>query len=304
MIGGGLCALGIFFADFWLFSSGTLFWGIFNGFAMYYRFAAADVAGAEFRSRAVSLVMGGGVVAALAGPALAGWGRDFFPAFLFAGSFGAIAFLPLGSVFLLFFVKIPVPSSEELNLPVRPLLKIVSQPATFVAILGAVVGYSVMAFLMTATPLSMAGFNLSFENTVFAIQWHVFGMFAPSFLTGHLIRRYGVLRIIFFGCLFNLLGVGVNLNGVGLVHFWVSLFLLGLGWNFIFVGSTTLLLETCSGAEKTKIQALNEFLTYGAITIASFSAGNLQFHFGWQVINYGVIPFILLVLLGLWRLRV
>ena len=169
---------------------------------------------------------------------------------------------------------------------------IARQPVFLVAAIGGMLGYGIMALVMTATPLAMHDHHYAFGDTAFVIEWHVLGMFAPSFFTGHLIRRFGVLQIMLAGGVLSAACVGINLTGSSLSHFWLALFLLGVGWNFLFIGATTLLTETYAPEEKAKTQALNDFLVFGTVTVAVLSAGSLQHHLGWRAVNYGVIPLI------------
>jgi MFS family permease len=187
------------------------------------------------------------------------------------------------------------------NEPARPLSSIVRQPKYLIALVCGLFGYCVMTFVMTATPLSMQGHAFHFDATSTVIQWHVVAMFAPSFFTGSLIARFGVATIMGTGALIGLTCLGVNLSGASFGHYLVGLMLLGLSWNFLFVGSTTLLTETYTLAEKNKAQAFNDFIVFTAVALASLSAGALQNRFGWEMVNYGALPLLLAALAGsLW----
>ena len=280
---------GIHQGSFPLFAVGSAMFGIHNAFWQYYRFAAADTASPEFRSRAISLVLSGGVVAAVCGPELAKWSRDFFEGVPFAGSYAVIVVLCTAAIGILQFIRIPKPSMAQRRETGRPLSVIASQPAFLVAVMAAMVGYGVMALVMTATPLAMICHHHPFEDAVFVIQWHALGMFAPSFFTGHLIRRFGVLNIIVVGIVLNLACVAINLSGVMVFQFWSALLLLGVGWNFMFVGATTLLTEVYTVAERAKVQGLNDVMVFASVTFAGFSSGALQNAFGWEAVNYGVV---------------
>ena len=178
---------------------------------------------------------------------------------------------------------------------------IARQPAYFVAVASALVGYGVMNFIMIATPLAMHDYAHAFSDTAFVIQWHVFGMFFPSFFTGHLIRKFGTANIILTGVLLLSLCVSINFTGETVIHFWSSLIFLGVGWNFVFVGATTQLTETYTPAEKAKAQALNDFIVFGTVTLTSLSSGAVQNLLGWQTINMAVLPFLLIIFLAnLW----
>jgi MFS family permease len=295
LVGAGLAAYAIVNASFAYFCVAAGLFGVFNGFGTYYRFAAADAASADYKSRAISYVMAGGVVAAFVGPNLAHWTQAWFPVGEFAGSYASLLGIFGLSVLALLFVRIPRPAPIAPHESGRPLGIIARQGSYVVAALCAAVGFGVMVFVMTATPLAMHAHAHSFGDTAFVIEWHIFGMFAPSFFTGHLIRRFGVLNVMLAGALLNILCVGVNLVGTEVGHFWTGLVLLGVGWNFLFVGGTTLLTETYREPEKAKAQGLNDFLVFAAITVASLSAGALQHYFGWRAVNFGVVPLIVLI---------
>jgi MFS family permease len=301
-IGGALlAAYAIVHDSFALFALAAALSGVFAGFGNYYRFAAADTASDAYRSSAISYVMAGGVVAALVGPNLAHWTSDWLRA-PFAGSYLALAGILVLSFLTLLWLDIPRPPVAERG--GRALGAIARQPVFVVAALGAALGYGVMALVMTATPLAMHEHHYAFGDTAFVIEWHVLGMFAPSFFTGHLIRRFGVLTVMLMGGVLNAACVAVNLSGTQLGHFWLALFLLGVGWNFLFIGATTLLTDAYTPAEKAKTQALNDFLVYGGVTLAVLSAGSLQHHLGWRAVNLGVIPLILVTLAAIaWLVR-
>lgn len=303
LAGAAVTTGGILNGSFVIFCIGMTLIGAFNGFGQYYRFAAADVASQEYRSRAISYVLAGGVIAAFAGPNLANWSRRLLPE-EFAGSYASLILIYLLSFAMAALLKIPPPAAASRTETGRLLSVIARQRAYLVAVASAMVGYGVMNFIMIATPLAMQIYAHPFSDTAFVIQWHVFGMFAPSFFTGHLIRRFGVANIMLTGIVLLALCVGVNIAGTTVMHFWVSLFSLGLGWNFLFVGATTLLTETYSFNEKAKAQALNDFIVFGTVTLTSFSSGAVQHTLGWETVNLGVIPFlVLIVLANLWLRR-
>ena len=274
--------------------AGSFFIGTFTAFAQYYRFAAADVANEEYRSRAISLVLAGGVVAAFAGPNLANASRDMIAA-PYAGCFIVVAGLAALTLLVLAFVRIPRPAARAEDGVARPLVEIAAQPRYLTAVTGALVGYSVMNLLMTSTPLAMETRTFPFPDTANVIQWHVVGMFAPSFFTGHLIRRFGTLRIMFAGAVLQMACVAVNLAGDTYVHFLGGLVLLGLGWNFLFIGATTLLTGTYTAREKAKAQGFNDLLVFTAVTFTATTSGYLHFEFGWRSLNVGVVPLLVLV---------
>lgn len=276
--------------DFLLLCIGSSLVGVLNGFSMYYRFAAADCAEEEHRSRAISLVLAGGVIAAFTGPNLARATASLVPGASYAGSFGALAALQAVTITILLFVRIPRLTAAERHDRGRPLGEIVRQPATIIAILAAVAGYSAMTLVMSATPLAVIGHNLHFSDAAFIIQWHVFAMFAPSFVTGTIIRRLGVLPVIAAGALAILGCVAINLQGADMLHFVSALVLLGLGWNFMFIGGTTLLTTVTARPEQAKVQGLNDFLVFGSVAVAALSSGALEQGVGWQAVNMGAVP--------------
>ncbi len=304
VLAGLLGALAIARASFLLFCAAGVLYGTFSAFAQYLRFAAADAADrAELadrtaaRGRAISWVMTGGVVAALLGPELADRTREALPPLLFAGSYLAIAGLALTGFLTLAALDLPraAAGAEDAGPAGRPLGAIARQPAALTAFLAALVGYVTMNLLMTATPLAMLACGHGFGDTKHVIQWHVLGMFAPSFVTGRLIGRFGVERVILAGVALNLLCVGVALSGVEVERFAIALFLLGVGWNFLFVGGTTLLTTCHSAAEKAKVQGLNDLLVFTSVAASASLSGLAHSTIGWQAMNLVAIPPLLLV---------
>ena len=299
LAGALLAAFAILSEAFVLFCIAAALVGAYNGFGTYYRFAAADVATDDYRPTAISYVMAGGVIAAVVGPNLADWTGGLWASAQFAGSYAALAGLYAVSLVTLMWLDIPRPSEHEAHDTGRPLRAIAVQRGFVVAVLGAALGFGTMSLVMTATPLAMHAHAHPFSEAALVIEWHVLGMFAPSFFTGHLIRRFGVLNIMLTGAVLNVLCVAVNLIGTDVAHFWTALVLLGIGWNFLFVGGTTLLTETYEDAEKAKVQALNDFLVFTMVMLSSLSAGALHYHFGWRAVNLGVLPPVALVLCAL-----
>lgn len=303
-LGGALlCTYGIFAHSFAAFCGGAFLLGAFNAFGQYYRFAAADTATLQFRSQAISLVLAGGVVAAFAGPNLAIWTRAMFDTALFVGSYASLIALYAASVLVSSFIAIPPPAEAERDQSGRLLGNIMRRPDFIVAVLSAMIAYGVMNLLMTSTPLAMQHNGHSFGATAFVIQWHVLGMFAPGFVTGRLIKHLGLLNVMLTGSV--LLGVcaGVNLLGVSVVHFWLGLLLLGVGWNFLFTGATTLLTEIYTAAEKAKVQGINDLLVFATVTLSAISSGALHHSIGWAAVNLAVAPLIILSLLAITWLR-
>ena len=291
----------IFKESFWLFALGGAFLGTHTAFWQYYRFAAADTASAAFRSRAISYVLAGGVVSAILGPELAKYSRDLFEPVVFAGNFVVIAVLCLITITVLQFVRIPPTSEEDRATSGRPLLVIVRQPKFITAVIAAMCGYGVMVLVMTTTPLAVVANEHSFNDAAFVIQWHILGMFVPSFFTGHFIKRFGVLPIIVVGASLTAVCVAVNMSGIGLTQFWLALIALGVGWNFMFIGATTMLTETYEPSERAKVQATNDFLVFGTVAVASLSSGVLFNSIGWQGVNLAVLmPIVLILSVAIW----
>jgi len=301
----GLSVFAIFQSSFLLFALGGALFGIHGAFAQYYRFAAADSAGEQYRSRAISLVLAGGVVGAILGPELSKLSRDVFHPVVFAGNFVVIGSLCLIAVVILQFVKIPHLTSAQRLKTGRPLLVIARQPAFIVAVLSGMLGFGSMTLVMTSTPLAVTAHDHSFSDVAFVIQWHVLGMFAPSFFTGHLIHRYGTLNIILAGALLIMSCIVINLSGVKLANFWFALAALGVGWNFMFIGGTTLLTTSCRPEERAKVQGANDFCIFGVVACAAFSSGILHDVLGWQAVNLSVaVPIGISFCAALWlRLR-
>jgi len=299
----GLSVYALFSINFPLLVFAALLFGVHNAFWQYYRFAATDTVSPEFRSKAISFVLAGGVIAAFIGPELAKVSIDFFEPVKFAGGYAAVMVIILISMTVMQFVEIPKPTAEERSESGRPLLEIVGQPKFVVAVLSAMLGYAIMILVMTATPLAMQFCDHSFNDTAFVIKWHMLGMFVPSFFTGHLIKKFGVLNIITVGVLLMLGSAATGLSGIAVSQFWGALFLLGVGWNFMFVGGTTLLLETYRPEERAKVQALNDFTVFTVVAIASFSSGAIQHHFGWEWITAGMFAPMMIVLVATTWLR-
>ncbi len=297
VLGASLASIAIIQGSFWLFVAATTSIGIFAGFSNYFRFAAAESVEPAMRSRAISWVMAGGVAAAVIGPTLARWTRESVEAAEFAGSYMAAIGLYLLIFLTLSFLKLEEPRSlgQAMQETGRPLKQIARQPAYMVAVICGMLGYGVMTFVMTATPLAMDHHQYLFDHTSLVIQWHVVAMFAPSFFTGTLIARFGLLKVMMAGAGFGFLCVAINLMGTSFDHFLYALVCLGISWNFLFVGSTTLLTETYRSEEKNKAQALNDFIVFTVVALASLSAGALQHAVGWERVNLGVLPLLVLV---------
>lgn len=291
-------------ASFFLFNLAMGLLGVSNSFVGYYRFAAADVADEAFRPQAISWVLAGGILAAILGPWVATGSQGWFNGELYIGALVAMLGLQLLTGFLLLGLNMPAPATNHRSTRTRPLTQIMRQPTFLVATLGSTVSYSIMVFVMTATPLAMAAVEHSFDQTASVIQWHVLGMFAPSLITGWLIKRLGVLRIILTGTVLTLACMGLNLAGTTFWHFAMALLLLGLGWNFMYVGATTLLTETHTPEEKGKVQAVHDFIMFSFVALATFLAGRVFHRFDWALLNQLSWPIVLCTLLVvLWLQR-
>ena len=292
MLGGLVAAGGVFASSLLLLCMGTLLVGAYQGFAQFYRFAASEVADAAFRPRAISFVMAGGIVAAIAGPALGRLGGDLLTP-TYTASFLILSVVSLVAVGVLAAVQVPRAATlSGTDAHARPLREILSQPTYLVALFGAATGYGVMILAMTATPLAMAHHNHDLSETATVIQLHVLGMFLPSFFTGSLIARFGVLRIMLAGVALFLGHVLITLSGTGMYSFTAALVLLGVGWNFLYIGGTNLLTRSYTPAEKGKAQAVNDLSIFLVGLAASLSAGAMQNAFGWQTLNLLLLPWL------------
>ena len=291
VVGGAISTLAIAMSSFWLLCFGTLIMGVYGAFGLYYRFAAADSADTEFKAKAISLVLAGGLVGGLVGPALSKWTRDLAqPEFL--ASYASLMVFSLISMAILSRLQIQQAKEDEAKAPPRTLGNIMAQPAFIVAVTLSAIGYGVMSLLMTATPLAMGFHGHPYSSAATVISWHVIAMFAPSLVTGSLIKRFGLLSVMLAGVAIMFVCVAIALAGTTVTYFWVSLVLLGLGWNFMYVGGTTLLTEAYRPSEKAKTQGMHDFLVFGVAIVSSFSSGLLLKSNGWQMLNYVAIPFL------------
>jgi predicted MFS family arabinose efflux permease len=295
-VGGLIGASALRISSFELFCLACMCIGAGNAFAQYYRFAAADAAPESFRSKAISLVLAGGVIAGVVGPELAKHTIDWFLPTLYAGCYVTLTIIA-GAIFVILQgVRIPRLTAAQLRDSGRPLAQIVRQPAFFVAVLAGALGYGSMTMVMTATPLAMKGCGFAFSDTATVIQGHVIAMFLPSFFTGSLIQRFGNLRIIAIGSLLTAGCLVANMSAVAFGNFSIGLALLGLGWNFMFIGGSTLLTRAYTTAERAKTQAANDFVVFSSSVIGAFSSGLLQNNFGWVAVNAGIAPAMLIAL--------
>ncbi|MFT5489315.1 MAG: MFS family permease [Paracoccaceae bacterium] len=293
--GGALGAYAITQGDFTLFCVASLLTGSFNGFCHYFRFAAADVSTAAYRSKAISFVLAGSIVAALLGPTLARNTADLM-AVQFAGVYLAliVVYLLVGCV--VSFIDIPAPTAEQRKAGGgRPLSVIARQPKFIIAVCAATFGYLVMSFLMTVTPIAMGVCGFTFSDSSYVIQAHILGMYAPAFVTGHLINRFGVNNILIAGSILCGASIVIHLSGIGFMNFLSGLVLVGIGWNFLFTGGTTLLTQTYTPEEKAKVQGLNDFFIWGTISIGAVTSGAVQHSVGWDAVNLVMAPLVVIV---------
>jgi MFS family permease len=288
-------ALAIAAGSFWGLCGGTVLIGSYNAFGQQYRFAAAEIVNEAWRGRAISWVLAGGIVGAMVGPETAKWTRGLM-AVPFLSSYLFLAALAVAALLVQTSLRLPMPRQKRSGEAVRPLSRIVRQPVFLAAALGGAVGYGVMNFLMTATPLAMMAHHHAFADTAFVIEWHAFAMFAPSFVTGALIARWGVLTVTGTGALLMIGCIAAAGFSTSVPGFWTALVLLGVGWNFLFVGGTTLLTEAHRPAERAKVQGLNDFLVFGTTASASLFSGVLLEQLGWPRMAYWMVPFLALVL--------
>jgi MFS family permease len=292
---GSIAAMGIGAASFALFCLGTFIAGFYGAYVQSYRFGAADAASPGFRSRAVSWVMAGGVAGGVIGPQTVIWMRDLVPGAMFAGAFLGQALLALGSILVVSFLRAtPVVAVETGG--GRPLLEIARQPRFITAVAAGLVAYGMMSFVMTAAPVAMVDCGLPVTAAALGIQWHILAMFGPSFFAGRLIVRYGKERITALGLILIAIAAAIGLSGLTVAHFWATLVLLGVGWNFGFIGATTMVIECYRPEERAKVQGANDFLIFGSVAIASFSSGRLLSVGGWDYVNWLVFPPVALAL--------
>ncbi|WP_218243500.1 MFS transporter [Comamonas fluminis] len=302
VISGIVAAQGIAHSNFITFCIGTALAGFYAACVQSYRFAATDLVPSNEQAKAISRVMIGGLIAAIIGPQVVIWTRDALPATPFAGSFYSQAALALLALPLLIGLRLPPPQAKTVAAgDARPLGEIARTPQFIVACAAGVVSYGLMAFLMTAAPMAMVGCGHSVGKAAMGIQWHVLAMFVPSFFTGKLIARFGKRPITALGLLMIGAAGALALMGLDIFHFWGSLVLLGVGWNFGFIGATAMLTECYRPSERAKVQALNDFLVFGTVAVASFGSGQLLHSAGWNGINIGMLPLVavVLVMLGL-----
>ncbi len=280
---GLLAMLAVIMGWFWLFCLATFFGGSYAAVVLSFRFAAADGVAPERRARALSLVMAGGVAAGIIGPQLVTWSMHLWQPYPFAATFLVQALVAALSAVVLLGVRLPMPTAAEIA-GGRSLPAILAQPRFIAAATCGAVTYTLMNFLMTAAPLAMHMHGHTQESSNLGLQWHVIAMYAPSFFTGGLITRFGAGRVAVAGLLLTGLSAAVGLGGVDLMHFWWALILLGLGWNFGFLGASALVLECHRPEEKTRVQSLNDFIVFGLMAAGSFLSGSLLSAYGWDTV--------------------
>jgi MFS family permease len=293
-----ICAGAVWVQSFWLLCCGALVFGVYNAYGQYYRFAAADVASADFKSTAISLVLAGGLVGGILGPSTSRYTVDLL-APRFMGAYLALIGFAIATLLLLRFVRIPMPSAKVQAARGRPLAEIAAQPKFIVAVLAGAISYGVMNFLMTSTPIAMGVCGHPYGDAAFVISSHVVAMFAPSFFTGGLIKRLGVLPVMFTGALLNFAAIGIALSGIEVAQFWWALVLLGVGWNFLFIGGTTLLTQTYRPEEMAKAQGANDQAIFIMMAISSFTSGLTVTAAGWERVNLFALPMVAAVAIAI-----
>ena len=300
-VGGAIATYGVYAHSMVLLCLGTFVLGIYGAFGQFYRFAAADAATPNFKANAISLVVAGGLVGGIVGPALSKWTR-YLAETEFLASYASLMVFCILTALLLSRLRIAEPTASANATPSRNLSAIALQPVFIVAVMSSAFGYGVMSLLMTATPLAMGFCGYPYNDAANVISAHVVAMFAPSFFTGSLIQRFGVLKIMLTGVALMCVCLVVSLSGVSVAHFWWSLVLLGLGWNFMFVGGSALLTECYRPSEKARAQGLHDLLVFCTTATSSFSSGLLLKANGWVILNYVAMPFLLVAGLAIWWL--
>lgn len=307
-LGGALATFALYRMSFWLFVAGLLVIGGGGAFVQQFRFAAADNAPPQFKARAISWVLAGGVVTAVLGPQIVIFTREALAPVMFAGSFASVIGLAAVGAVILSFLRLrrDVPVEHDLrDQPARSLGEILRQPYFAVALLCAVGSYALMSFVMTGAPLAMVGCGFTPDEATLGISWHVMAMFAPSFFTGRLIARFGKETIVAVGLLLLVACAFVALSGIQLWQFWSALILLGLGWNFGFIGATAMVAESYRPSEKSKVQGFHDFVLFSSVAFASLMSGQVYNTYGWDMLNWIVLPVsaVCLAALGMLVLR-
>ena len=305
MASAAVCAYAALTQNFWLLVAATVVAGYYNANGSLYRFASVELVEPSFKERAISWVLAGGILGAVVGPNLANWTRNSM-AQPFAGAYVALIGVALLSLLVMSRIEFPplVGQGDSAAPRGRPLREIVRQPVFIIAMAACAIGYGIMNLLMAATPIAMAQCSHPFAATALVLEWHVLGMFVPSFFTGRLIKRCGVLPIMTVGLLLNIACVAFALSGNDVMHFLGALMVLGVGWNFLYIGGTTLATQAWRPEERTQGQAALDFCVYTTMTLTSFSSGALVTTGGWQAMNLGaLLPLGLMALALLWLAR-
>ena len=295
-----LCAFATLEKQFWLLNLGTGIAGFYNANAQLYRFAAAELSDKTAKEKAISWVLAGGILGAVLGPNMASWTRDWFMQ-PFAGAYITLAGVAVIAFAVISQIRFPEKRVDPNQEPGRPLSEIMRQPLFIVCTLTAALAYGVMNLLMAATPLAMEACQFSFDKTAWVLEWHVIGMFAPGFFTGALIKRIGVMWVLRMGVVLNIACVMIALSGITFFHFLTALFLLGVGWNFLFTSSTTLALEAYRPSERDKAQGAINFFVFLATALSALSSGVLITTQGWTLLNLGsIVPLTIIALALIW----
>jgi len=307
--GGLIATIALFHSAFWPFALGLMVVGAGNAFVQQFRFAAADNAPPEFKARAISFVLAGGIITAIIGPQTVIFTHDLLLPIPFAGSFAAIIVLAAVGGLLLSRLRATAPAGRadaEATGDARPLGEIVMQPRFIVALLCGVCSYALMTFVMTGAPLAMVGCGFSSDQATLGISWHVMAMYGPSFFTGRLIHRFGAERIVATGLVLLVCCGLVALSGIALWQFWTALILLGLGWNFGFIGATAIVAASYRPSEKGRVQGFHDFVLFGSVALASLSSGAVYNGWGWEMLIWVIFPVCMVCLAALgtlhWRL--
>jgi MFS family permease len=306
-LGGFIATMALVQSNFWLFVAGLVVLGVGGAFVQQFRFAAADNAPPEFKARAISFVLAGGVFTAVIGPQIVIFTRDLLAPVMFAGAFAAILGLAAVGAVLLSFLRVKAKTSSHdtyVDESARSLWEIAVQPQFAIGLLCAVGSYALMSFVMTGAPLAMVGCGFSPDEAALGISWHVMAMFGPSFFTGALISRFGKETIVATGLVLLIACAIVALSGIQLWQFWTSLILLGLGWNFAFIGATAMVAGCYRNSEKGKVQGLHDFILFGSVAFGSLASGAVYNAWGWDMLNWIVFPVTGICLLGLGLLAI
>src|SRR5262245_6395879 len=307
--GGALATAALLRGSFWLFAFALVVIGIGGAFVQQLRFAAADNAPPQFKARAISFVLAGGIVTAIIGPQVVIFTRELLAPVMFAGSFAAIIGVALAGAMVLAFLPASAHASASGQTeaqPARPLIEIIAAPRFAIGLACAVGSYALMSFVMTGAPLAMVGCGFSPDAAALGISWHVMAMFGPSFFTGRLVHRFGAERIVAAGLILLAACAIVALSGIALWQFWTALILLGLGWNFSFIGATAMVAESYTAAERGKVQGFHDFVLFGSVAFSSLMSGAVYNAYGWEMLNWIVFPVTALcfvALLGLASVR-